>query len=306
MRAVRFDDYGPVEVLQVTDVPRPEPAEGELLVRVRAAGINPGEISIREGLLHERWPATFPSGEGTDLAGTIEAAGPGVSGFAVGDPVIAFTHERASHAEYAVVKAEHATAKPRSVSWEVAGALSVAGATAWAAVRAVGPEEGETVVVSAAAGGVGSLAAQLAGRTGARVIGLAGEHNHDWLRAHGIEPVTYGEGVADRIRAAVPDGVDAFIDTSGQGYVALALELGVAPDRIDTIIDYAAAAEHPGVRTDGSMAGSSAAVLGELAGLLASGELELPIAGAYPLERVQDAYRELAQRHTRGKIVLIP
>jgi NADPH:quinone reductase-like Zn-dependent oxidoreductase len=307
MRAVKFDHYGGVDVLEVRDVERPSPGAGEVLVRVKAAGINPGEASIREGKLHERFPATFPSGEGSDLAGVIDELGDGVGGWAPGEEVIGFTNERASHAELVLVDAENLTRKPPEVSWEVAGGLFVVGATAHAAVSAVAPRDGETVVVSGAAGGVGSLAVQLARRSGATVIGLAGEANHDWLRSHDVVPVLYGDGVAGRIRAAsAGGGVDALIDTFGGGYVELAIELGVAPQRIDTIIDYQAAQAHAGVKTDGSAAGASAAVLAELAALLASGELELPIAATYPLDRVRDAYRELERRHTRGKIVLLP
>jgi NADPH:quinone reductase-like Zn-dependent oxidoreductase len=188
----------------------------------------------------------------------------------------------------------------------VAGGLFVAGATAWGAVHAVQPNEGETVVISGAAGGVGSLAVQLARRTGATVIGLASESNHDWLKSHGVIPVAYGDGVADRIRAAAPSGVDAFIDTYGDGYVELALALGVAAERIDTIVDFAAAAKH-GVKTDGgTAAGPGAKVLAELADLIASGHLEVPIANVYPLAQVREAYTELERRHTHGKIVLKP
>ena len=302
-KAVRFNEYGGLDVLQVVDVPDPVPGTGEVLVRVRAAGINPGEISIREGLLHAMWPATFPSGEGSDLAGVVEAVGAGVTEWSPGDEVLGWTDRRASHAELVVTGADALTARPPQVPWEVAGALYVVGATAWAAVRAVAPQAGETVVVAGAAGGVGSLTVQLARRTGARVIGLAGEANHDWLRAHDVIPVTYGDGIADRIRAQAPDGVDAFIDTFG-GYIDLALdELGVAPDRVDTIIPPDV---RRGVKGDGSAAGTSAEVMAELAALVAAGELEVPIAATYPLDQVRDAYAELAGRHTRGKIVLIP
>jgi NADPH:quinone reductase-like Zn-dependent oxidoreductase len=303
-RAVRFDHYGGLDVLKVVEVARPVPVAGQVLVRVKAAGINPGEVSIREGLLHERFPATFPSGEGSDLAGVVEEIGDGVQDFAVGDEVIGFTDWRASQAELALVPVDHLVRRPPGVSWDAAGALAIAGMTAYAAVRAVSLADGDTVVVSGAAGGVGSLAVQLAAHTGATVIGLAGEHNHQWLREHRVTPVSYGEGVAERIRE-VADRVDAFVDTYGQGYVELALELGVSPERIDTIIDFKAAQER-GVKTDGSAAGASAEVLGELARLIAAGELEVPIANVYPLEQVRDAYRELERRHTRGKIVLEP
>jgi NADPH:quinone reductase-like Zn-dependent oxidoreductase len=304
-RAVRFDEYGGIDVLNVAEVEDPVPGPGQLLVRVKAAGINPGEAKIRQGMLHDRWPAAFPSGQGSDLAGVVEAVGDGADGFQPGDEVIGFTDNRASQAELVVIDAENATRRPTGVSWEVAGGLFVVGATAWAAVRAVSLSQGDTVVVAGAAGGVGSLAVQLARRAGATVIGLASEHNHEWLRGHGVVPVTYGEGVADRIRQAAPGGVDAFIDTVGPPYVDLALELGVAPDRIDTIADFAAVAEH-GVKADGNAVGASAGTLAELAALIDAGDLELPIAASYPLDQVRDAYAELERNHTRGKIVLVP
>ena len=305
-KAVRLEEYGGVDVLQIVEVPRPEPGPDQVLVQVKAAGINPGEAKIRDGALAALWPATFPFGEGSDLAGVVVATGPGVTAFKAGDEVIGWTDNRASHAEYVVTEAEKLTPKPSAVPWEVAGALYVAGATAWAAVRAVGLSEGDTVVVAGAAGGVGSIAVQLAKQAGATVIGLASEPNHGWLRDHGVLQVTYGDGVEDRIRAAAPDGkVDAFVDTVGGDYVQLALDLGVAPSRVDTVANFEAV-EKFGVKGDGSMAGSSAAVLAELAGAIAAGELEIPIAATYPLDQVQDAYRELAHGHTRGKIVLIP
>jgi NADPH:quinone reductase-like Zn-dependent oxidoreductase len=222
----------------------------------------------------------------------------------VGNEVIGFTNERASQAELVVVDAANVTRRPPNVPWEVAGSLFVAGATAYAAVRAVGAGASDTVVVAGAAGGVGSIASQLAALAGARVIGLASEANHDWLSEHDVTPVAYGDGVAERLRAAAPEGVDAFIDTVGGGYVELALELGVAPQRIDTIADFAAPGKY-GVKGEGNAAGASADTLAELAGLIAAGKLEVAIAGTYPLEQVRQAYRQLEQGHTRGKLVLL-
>jgi NADPH:quinone reductase-like Zn-dependent oxidoreductase len=303
---VRFDEYGDIDVLKVVEVERPAPGPGRVLVRVKAAGINPGEASIRKGLMHERWPATFPSGEGSDLAGVVEEVGAEVDAFAPGDEVLGWTDQRASHAELVVVAADQLTRKPPGVPWDVAGSLFVAGTTAYAAVRAVGAGPGDTVVVSGAAGGVGSLTIQLARLAGATVIGLAGESNHQWLLEHGAVPVAYGDGVAGRIREVTDDHVDALIDTFGGGYVALAIEeLGVAPERVDTIIDWAAAEQY-GVKTEGTAAAASVEVLDELIELIDQGQLEVPIARVFPLEDVRDAYRELERRHTRGKIVLVP
>jgi len=305
VKAVRFDNYGGPEVLEVRDVDDPQPGAGEVLVRVKAASINPGEIAIREGYLHERWPATFPSGEGTDFAGTVEALGDGVDGFALGDAVIGWTELRASQAELVVAPAAQLTAKPAPVSWEVAGSLFVAPMAAYACVDAVAPKPGEVVVVSAAAGGVGSVAVQLARRTGATVVGLASERNHAWLRDHGVIPVTYGDGQGERLTQAAGGKLDAFIDTFGGGYVDLALELGIPLERINTIADFEAVARL-GVSSEGTHAIATREILAELAELVASGELEIPIAATYPLSEVRAAFEDLAQRATHGKIVLIP
>jgi NADPH:quinone reductase-like Zn-dependent oxidoreductase len=304
MKAVRFSEYGDIDVLNVVDVPDPVPGPGQVLVQVRAAGINPGEAKIRQGLLHERWPATFPSGQGSDLAGVVAAVGPDVTGVAEGDEVIGYTDDRASQAEYALVDAGHLTPKPAAVPWIVAGSLFVAGATAYAAVRAVALRPGDVVVVSGAAGGVGAIAVQLARLAGATVIGLASESNHAWLASHGVIPVTYEDGVADRIRQA-SGHIDAFIDTYGAGYVDLALKLGVEPSRIDTIANFTAAQEY-GVKAEANAAGASPEVLAELGGLIAAGKLEVPIAATFPLKEVRTAYGQLAGGHIRGKIALIP
>ena len=307
MKAVRFDQYGPVEVLDVRDVPVPEPGPGEVLVRVKAAGINPGEAKIREGALHELWPAKFPSGQGSDFAGVVDKLGPGVTTFAPGDEVIGWVDTRSSQAEYVVAEAGNLARKPAGLPWEVAGAIPVAGFTAWAMVRAADVKPGDVVVVSGAAGGVGSVAVQLAKRKGATVIGLASPSNHGWLSRHDVIPVAYGEGVAERIRNAAPAGagIDVFLDTHGGDYVELALnDLKVSPERVDTIARFDAAAKY-GVKVDGNAAGASAATLSELATLAAAKELEIPLAHTYPLADVRAAYSQLAKGHVRGKIVLI-
>jgi NADPH:quinone reductase-like Zn-dependent oxidoreductase len=306
-KAVQFDRYGEADVLEVRDVPKPVPAAGEVLVQVKAVAINPGEAMIRRGALHDRWPATFPSGQGSDMAGVVAEVGDGVDTFGVGDEVLGFTDDRASQAQFVVVTAGQLTAKPPGLSWQVAGSLYVAGTTAYAAVRAVALNPGDTVAVAGAAGGVGTIAVQLAKRAGATVLGIAGSSNDDWLTAHGVIPVNYGDGLANRLRAEAPDGqVDAFLDFFGGGYVELAVTaLGVDPQRIDTIIDFLAI-ERFGVKGEGNADAGNATVLAELADLTATGELEVPVAGEYPLDQVQEAYRTLEQRHTRGKIVLRP
>jgi len=273
-----------------------------VLVKVKAASINPGEAKIRQGMFHAIWPASFPSGEGSDFAGIVTKVGAGVQGVAAGNEVLGFTDRRASHAEYVIAEARNLTAKPPKVPWEVAGSLAIAGTTAYASVQAVSLKPGDAVAVSGAAGGVGSITVQLARRAGAEVIGIASPANHDWLVAHGVKPMAYGEGLADRLRQA---RINTFIDTHGGGYVKLAIEAGIALGRINTIIDFAAAKQY-GVKSEGSERAKNAAVLAELAGMVASGDLEVPIAATFPLDGVRAAFEQLEQGHTRGKIVLLP
>ncbi|MEU7769246.1 NADP-dependent oxidoreductase [Nocardia sp. NPDC049190] len=303
--AVMFDRYGGIDELKVVEVPTPKAGPGQVLVEVVAAGINPGEALIRSGMLHDRWPTTFPSGEGSDFAGRIAAVGDGVGGVRVGDEVLGYTEGRTSHATHVLVPADQVTPKPAGLDWDVAGALYVVGTTAFAAVRAVGAEEGDTVAVSGAAGGVGSITVQLLRARGAEVIGIAGEANHEWLRSVGVIPVAYGDNLIDALRAAAPGGLDAFIDTFGGDYVDIAMELGVPVERIDTIINFDAVQKY-GVKGEGNAEAATIDVLAELADQAAAGAIQVPIAAVYPLDRVQDAYRELERHHTRGKIVLHP
>jgi NADPH2:quinone reductase len=302
-KAVQLSAYGGIERLRIVDVPKPEPRGGELVVRVVASGTNPGEISIREGYLKDVFPKNFPFGQGADFAGRIESVGMGVAGFAEGDEVLGWSEERSAQAEHVVCRPAQLIAKPPSLDWFRAGSLFVVATTAVAAVRAVALKKGDVVAVGGAAGGVGCLAVQLARRAGARVIGIASDGNAEFLHSVGVEHVAYGDGLAERLRAHSPEGIDAFIDLFGDGYVELAVSLGIAPERIDTIIDFEAAAKH-GVKTDGSAAATSTETLAFVANLIAWGELVMPIAAIYPFASVKDAYVELARRKTRGKIVL--
>ncbi|MET3807215.1 NADPH:quinone reductase-like Zn-dependent oxidoreductase [Nakamurella sp. UYEF19] len=304
-RAVRFDSYGGTEVLYVGEVPTPVPGEGEVLVEVRAAGINPGEAAIRSGTMHEMFPGTLPSGQGSDLAGTVLELGDGVAEFAVGDEVLGFSWRRNSQATHVTVPVAQLIRKPTGIPWEVAGGLYVVACTAYAAVRAVAPAAGETIAVAGAAGGVGTVVVQLLSLHGVRVLGIASAGSDDWLLAHGATPVHYGDGLADRLTAAAPSGIDAFIDLFGPQYVQLAVDLGIPRDRVNTIISFQLAAEL-GVKAEGSEDASTTEVLTEMANLVAERKIEIPIAATYPLDQVAAAFTELEKRHTRGKIVLIP
>jgi NADPH:quinone reductase-like Zn-dependent oxidoreductase len=237
----------------------------------------------------------------------VAELGPGVSGFAVGDEVIGFSMRRSSQAEYVAVPANQLTPRPAKVPWEVAGSLFVAGVTAYAAVRAVHLVPGDTVVIAGAAGGVGSIAVQLARRAGATVLGIAGPSNDAWLASHGAVPVNYGDNLPARLRAAAQSGhIDALLDFFGGGYVAMAVgDLKLSPDKVDTIADFEAVKRF-GVQSKGGADAATEAVLAELADLIARGELEVPIAGVFALDDVRDAFRQLELRHTRGKLVLRP
>jgi NADPH:quinone reductase len=304
-RAVQFDEYGGLDVLQVREVEVEPPGKEDVVVEVKAAGINPGEASIRQGLVAEKWPATFPSGQGSDLAGVVKEIGIDVEGFAPGDEVLGWSFDRSSQAEICVVPADQLIRKPTDLSWEAAGALYVVGVTAFAAVRAIDVSEGDTVVVSAAAGGVGAITVQLLQVRGAKVVGLASEDHHDWLRKKGVTPLTYGEGVLERVLEATPQGIDAVIDLYGPEYVELAVELDVPPEKIETIIAWEKAQE-VGAKTEGSSDATSPEILGEMAELVAAGKIEVPIAATYPLDEVREAFEQLEDRHTLGKIVLLP
>ena len=305
MKAVQFDHYGDVDVLYIGDVPAPTAEPGQVVVDVRAAGINIGESIIREGAMQETFPLTFPSSQGWDCAGIVSAVGEGVDTVAVGDKVVCWGLQHASQAEQVAVPADQVIPKPPELSWEVAGSLFIVGTTAYAAVQAVSAEPGDTVAVSAAAGGVGSLVVQMLRRQGANVIGIASERNHAWLRSVGATPVTHGDGLADRLRGAAPNGIDAFVDCFGDGYCQLAIDLGISPERINTIADFEAA-QTLHVKAEASAQASSSPIVTEIADMVASGELNIPVNATYPLAQVREAYAELEKRHTHGKIVLIP
>ncbi len=303
-RAVQFDEYGGLDVLTVREVELRKLGKEDVLVEVKATGINPGEAAIRAGKLDDG-NSSFPSGEGSDLAGIVKEVGIDVTGFAPGDEVLGWSWERSSHATECVVPADQLIRKPADLGWPEAGALYVVGVTAFAAVRAVDISAGDTVVVSAAAGGVGTITVQLLKVNGAKVVGLASEDHHDWLREKGVTPVAYGEGQMEGILDATPDGIDAFIDLFGPDYIDLALQLDLPPEKIETIIAYERAGE-VGAKSEGSTDASTPEILMEMAELVAAGKIEIPIAAEYPLDEVREAFEQLEDRHTLGKIVLVP
>jgi NADPH:quinone reductase-like Zn-dependent oxidoreductase len=304
MRAVKFTRHGGPEVLDVVEVPRPAGGPGQVVVAVVTAATNPGEIGIREGHFADVWPAHFPEGQGNDFAGYVAEIGSGVDDFAVGDEVIGFA-PRAAQAEYVALSVERVAAKPAELSWEAAATIAGAGATAWASVAAVNPQPGETIVVSAAPGGVGIYAAQLARLRGADVIGTAGKANAGLLESLGIRPAQYGPGLSDQLRELAPGGIDGYIDTFGSGNVSLAISLGVEPHRINTLIDQEAV-QHFGVHSDAQEQADTPAIWAELANLVARNDMTVPIAAVYDFttDQVRQAYRDVGTRHVSGKRVL--
>jgi enoyl reductase len=298
--AVAFSAYGGPDVLGTMDVDETEPGAGQVRVRVKAAGVQPFDVGVRRGNFRRWVPVSFPQTLGNEFAGVIESVGPDVDRFGVGDGVIGFTFMRA-HAESVVVDADGMVAKPSGMPWEEAGVLSAAGQTADIALDGLGVGEGETVLIHAAAGGVGTFAVQLARGRGATVIGTASGRNHDYLRSLGAIPVTYGEGLADRVRRLAPNGIDAVLDAIGGEAIPVSLDLVPDKNRVGTIADRAGAAKH-GIRVLGGP--RTAERLAVLTRLYERGKLWVHIQNAYPLREAARSHTEVESGHVRGKVVL--
>ena len=299
MRRVQYSSIGGPEVLEVVDAEVPHPGEGQVRVRVRAAGLNPLDAKLFRGAPTSSGNSpTLPSGNGHDFAGDIDELGAGVTAFALGDAVYGQMPSGAQ-ADFVAIAADQLSRKPADLPYEVAGALSVAGRTAYNSVTSLNLGPDDTVFVSAAAGGVGALAAQLALRTGATVIGSASPDNHDYLRSLGIVPVAYGDGLAEALTAA---HITAALDNHGRDSVDAALAAGAPAGRVNSIADYSAAKEY-GTTAVGGRALDHAG-LDSVAELIASGEVQFPIESVFALEAVGEAYERLLGSHGPGKIVL--
>jgi NADPH:quinone reductase-like Zn-dependent oxidoreductase len=302
-RFVQQSEISDPFVLEVVDREEPHAGPGQVRVRVRAAGLNPVDWKIASiPQAAARYGITAPTGFGNDYAGEIDEVGDGVTEFAVGDRVFGGARGRAvADHVVATVGTDALDRTPDGVPDDVAATLSVAGRTAAAVVASVRAGDGDTVLIGGAAGGVGVFAVQLAVAAGATVIGTASASNHAFLQGLGAIPVTYGDGLVDRVRAVAPDGVDAAIDLQGTDTALAALDLGVAPDRIATI----AAANPPGgaVATGGLDAAPGA--LADIARRIADGTIVVPIQEEFPIERIADAVAVQRDGHVRGKIVVI-
>lgn len=302
-RRAQFSRFGGPEVLTVVDVQPPHPGQGEVRVKVAAAGINPFDTKIFRGLpTSNPHVVDLPSGNGSDFAGAIDELGADVTELSLGDAVFGSRAFQAQ-ADFVVIRADRVSPIPTGLTIEQAGALDTVGRTAWASVASLGLHSGDVVLVTAAAGGVGSVAAQLAHRNGATVIGSASAENHDFLRSINVIPVEYGDGMIAAVHAIAPDGITAALDNHGNGSVEAALELGAPAARINSIADYAAPQKY-GIGAAGASAASIDDIR-QLAQLIADGEIILPIDSLYPLERVTEAYERLLAGHLRGKIVLL-
>ncbi|MEK2488720.1 NADP-dependent oxidoreductase [Kitasatospora purpeofusca] len=305
MKAIAIHRYGGPEEVEYTDLPDPKVGPDSVLVQVRAAGVNPVDWKVRDGLLDGLLDAHFPLVMGWDAAGVVRAVGGGVTEFAPGDEVYGYvrkdTVEHGTYAELVAAPVRTLARKPAALDWAQAGGLPLAGLTALQSLRAVGTGPGDTVLVHAAAGGVGHLAVQIARALGARVIGTAGERNHDYLRELGAEPVRYGEGLAERVRALAPEGVDAALDLVGGDAVEVSAGLVADPARIASVADFGVKARggrYVWVRPD-------AAGLAELAALADEGRLTVTVASTFPLAQAASAQALSAEGRTRGKIVLL-
>jgi NADPH:quinone reductase-like Zn-dependent oxidoreductase len=306
VKAIAISQYGGPERLTPLQLPDPRVGPDTVLVRARAAGVNPVDWMVREGYLDDLFPTHFPLVPGWDLAGVVEAVGPAVVGFAVGDEVIGYARrDEIQHGTYAelVPAPERVLAdKPVRASWAEAGGLPLAGLTAYQALRAIGVTDGDTVLVHAAAGGVGHLAVQLARAFGAeRVIGTASERNHDFVRSLGAEPVTYGDGLVDRVRALAPDGVDAAFDLFGGEALGASAQLLTDPERLASIADPVAVNELGGSYIFCKPASGDLSVL---AGLVDAGRLTVHVERTFPLAEAARAQELVREGHVRGKVVL--
>jgi NADPH:quinone reductase-like Zn-dependent oxidoreductase len=300
MRALQFKAYGDPEVLEWAEAPDPHAGPGQVRIVVRAASVNPIDWKVISGALAGGRPMEGTGYLGYDAAGVVDEVGEGVTGVAVGDEV--FGRGRNTEAEYAVL--DSWAAKPPSIDWAVAAGAGVAGETSERGLRLLDVKAGDTLFVDGGAGGVGSVAVQMAIARGAKVIASASEANHDYLREIGSTPVLYGDGVAERVRAAAGGPVDAVFVVAGKTPVEELLSLVPEPSQVLTVANFAAG--QAGARVSGGGGDSHPMeALALVADLLARNQVVIKIQ-TFPFDRAAEAVRISQSGHVRGKLVLVP
>jgi NADPH:quinone reductase-like Zn-dependent oxidoreductase len=298
MKAAQFSRFGGPEVLEIVDLPDPRPGPGEVRIAVRAAGVNASDWKKRQGLMDRELPQTL----GYEVAGIVDELGEGVTDVAIGDRVFGFCAEAAAQAELAVLP--HYAPIPPSLDFAAAAALPVAVETAARALDQLGVQSGETLLVNGASGVIGRAAVQLAVARGARVIGTGSPGSHEMLRSLGAEPVAYGDGMAERVGALSPGGVDRALDIAGSGVLAELVKLAGGPQHVVTVADFAGAQEH-GVRFSRGDSGRALYMLGQIGDLIESGRFSVPVGQTFPLAAIAEAHRAGETGQVRGKLVLL-
>jgi len=298
MKAVQFSRYGGPEVVELVEVPAPQAGRGQVRIAVRAAGVNPSDWKRRDGQYRDFDPLTFPSGFGVEASGIVDEVGAGVSSVAVGDAVFGFGD--ATMASYAVLT--HWAHKPEDLSFEVAAGLPVIIDTATRALDDLGVKSGQTLLASGAAGGVGSAVLQLARCRGIKVIGTASPSKHDYLRGLGALPTSYGPGLAERVRALAPEGVDAALDLAGSGVIPELIAIVGDPSHVLSVADFSAEAQ--GAKFSHGPPRDPEQMLADAARLCSAGDFRLRIEQTFPLERTAQAQAVSAQGRVTGKLVI--
>ncbi|MCD2194583.1 NADP-dependent oxidoreductase [Actinomycetospora endophytica] len=301
MKAAQFSRFGGPEVLEIVDLPDPHPGPGQVRIAVRAAGISATDTKLRSGEVS--FGATLPQTTGADVAGVVDEVGDGVTDVAVGDRVFGISDDHASAAGFALLSFRAVI--PRALGFVDAAALPVALETATRGLDQLRIGAGTTLLLNGATGGIGSTAVQLAVARGARVIGAASAANHGYLRTLGAEPVTYGDGLVERIRTLAPHGVDAALDIAGSGVLAELIDLAGTPERVVTVADMAGAEKHGVHFSNGFVDGPAFHALGEIGALIEAGRFWLPVDRTFPLDGIAEAHRISEHGHVRGRLVLV-
>jgi NADPH:quinone reductase-like Zn-dependent oxidoreductase len=301
MKAVQFKEFGGPEVLQIVDLPDPHPAPGQVRIVVHAAGISATDLKIRAGELN--FGQKPPMTTGTDVAGVVDELGEGVTDVSIGDPIFGVSDTGAGAAELALLT--HRASIPTALGFIDAAGLPVALETATRALDQLGVSKGTTLFINDASGGIGSTAIQLAVARGARVIGAASATNQNYISLFGAEPVTYGEGMVEQVRALAPEGVDAALDVQGNGVLPELIDLAGEAARVVTLADFAGAKEYGVHLSNGYADGPAFHILAEIGELIESGQFWLPVDRTFTLANIAEAHRVSETGRVRGRLVLV-